>query len=131
MTGWFTLAERTIEKAPTVNIWSLQKSTQIKCLLLILVERIGQGGWYIDQETRVSEEAVYLVHAEDVQLRAYLHVHGQQPEHAGLHLEYPRIDGAPPTFDAFDNLNVSRLVDMLAAHFGISQVDPQPDRMHR
>lgn len=131
MKGWFSMAERNKSVPPPVNIWSMRKSNQVKCLLLILVERIGQDEWYIDQETRISDEAVYLVHRDDIHLRAYLHVHGQQPDRAGLHLEYPRIDGAPPTFDAFDNLSVSRLVDMLAAHFGVEPLDTPRDQVLR
>lgn len=129
MMGWLSLSERGPVTPEPINIWSLRKDRQLKRLLLMLTERIGQAQWFVDREIQMSYEAAYLVHREDRHLRAYLHVHGQAPGRAGLHLEYPRLDGAPPTYDAYENLSDQQLVDMLAAHFGISCVEPEKTRL--
>lgn len=119
MMGWLSLTDRLQSTPAPTNIWSLRKDKQLKHLLLILIERLGQTHWFVDQDIQMSYEAAYLVSREDRQLRAYLHIHGQSRGRAGLHLEYPLTEGAPPSYDAYDNLTVSQLEDMLCAHFGI------------
>ncbi len=102
-----------------VNPWSLRKSPRIKRLLLQLTARLGRDGWRIDTQARISDDAVYLVHPLDGELRAYLHLHGQEAGRAGIYLEYPGVDGRSPVYETFDGLALPRLADMLAAHFGI------------
>lgn len=127
MVDWQLLIER--EAAPpAVNVWSLKKDQRIKFLLLKLIEQIGQSNWFVDHNIRISREAAYLIHKQERDLRAYLHIHGQSRDRAGLHLEYPRQDGMAPTYEAYENLTLPQLVDMLAAHFGISRVLPATDR---
>lgn len=122
MLSWLSLATRTEQKSAPLNVWSLRKDRRIKSLLLIIIDRLGRSGWYVDQDIQMSDESIYLVHPDDMQLRAYLHVHGQQPDRAGLHLEYPQFSGTPPTYEVFDNITSAQLVDMLAAHFGLSHI---------
>lgn len=105
----------------SVNIWSLKKDTRIKSLLLLLVEHLGESSWFVELSIRTSRESVYLAHKEDKDLRAYLHVYGQSKGQAGVHLEYPRIPGNGLSVEAYDDLTLPRLIDMLAIHFGISQ----------
>lgn len=126
MVDWHSLVEREASPPP-VNVWSLKKDQRIKYFLLKLIEQIGQGEWFVDHNIKISREAVYLIHNQERNLRAYLHIHGQTNGKAGLHLEYPRLEGFPPTYEAYENLSLSQIVDMLAAHFGISRVAAATD----
>ncbi len=101
-----------------VNPWSLRKSTAIKLLLIQLVEQMGDTQWRIDTTRRSNADGIYLSHPVETALRAYLHVHGQQAGRAGLHLEYPPVDGNGARYEAYEDLRPGRLADMLAAHFG-------------
>jgi hypothetical protein len=44
-----------------MNVWSLQKETKIKTLLIILQEYLGRDAFVIDMDTIVSWEAIYIM----------------------------------------------------------------------
>ena len=126
MVDFLALIDRVMSPPEPVNIWSLNKEPRVKCLLLQLAEQLGRSEWYIDQTARTNREAVYLIHKDERDLRAYLHIHGQHEGRAGLHLEFPRVADRGPTYEAYEDLSIQQLVDMLAAHFGVSQIAPEP-----
>jgi len=105
----------------SVNIWSLKKDIRLKRLLLMLDQHLGQTEWYVDLSDNTSYEAVYLTHKEQTDLRVYLHIHGQHDGRAGLHLEFPQLDASVATYESYDNLGISQIIQTLAVHFGISQ----------
>ena len=115
-------AERPARVRKGVNVWALNKEPRLKSLLLVLADYLGDADWTVDTSFRTSREAVYLMHRHEWELRAYLHLHGQAPGRVGLHLEYPAVEGSGSIYEAFDNLSLTQVIDMLAAHFGISQL---------
>ncbi|WP_418259651.1 hypothetical protein [Haliea sp. E17] len=102
-----------------VNPWSLRKSARIKSLLIRIYSDIEGIQWQVDSSLRSHPDGIYLTHPREAGLRAYLHVHGQSPGRAGLHLEFPALDGRSPTYETYEDLNAARLSDILAAHFGM------------
>lgn len=116
-----------INKAPLpeepINVWALRKQPHLKSMLLILIDSLGQTDWCIDVSLKSGRDGVYLVHREERSLRAYLHVHGQRRGRAGLHLEYPPTTDMGASLEVYDDLRWSQLVDMLAAFFGISELN--------
>ncbi|TGD75084.1 hypothetical protein E4634_03480 [Mangrovimicrobium sediminis] len=100
-----------------VNPWSLRKSPRIKSLLIRVAAQLDDAHWRVDASARTNPDGIYLTHPADTALRAYLHVHGQQAGRAGLHLEFPPVDGQGPTYETYEDLTPARLGDMLAAHF--------------
>lgn len=123
MFGLQTLLHKSALPDEPVNIWALRKEPRLKSMLLILIECLGQKEWSIDITVKSGRDGVYLVHRDDRSLRAYLHVHGQRQGRAGLHLEYPMTTDMAPSLETYEDLRWSQLVDMLAAFFGISQVN--------
>ena len=123
MFGLQSLIQKSLPIAQPVNIWALRKEPRLKSMLLILIDSLGQSDWRIDLSVKSALDGVYLVHRDDTNLRAYLHVHGQRQGRAGLHLEYPMTTDMAPTFETYEDLRWSQLVDMLAAFFGISQIN--------
>lgn len=105
---------------PNPNIWSLPRHPEIRHLLLLLTEQLGEQGFVIDTVTPVDARAIYLLHRDDAAVRAYLYTHAQQPGRYGVHLEYPQ------SMELHENVALTSLVAMLAVHFDIAVIRPLP-----
>ncbi len=105
-----------------VNPWSLRKSARIKSLLIRIHEDVAGLQWQVDASKRTHSDGIYLTHPRESSLRAYLHVHGQARGRAGLHLEFPPVDGRGPTYETYEDLSAARLAEVLAAHFGVGEL---------
>jgi|AZIK01.1.fsa_nt_gi hypothetical protein len=101
-----------------MNVWSLQKETKIKTLLIILQEYLGRDAFVIDMDTIVSWEAIYIRAPHDHDLCAYLYTYGEGRERYGVHLEYPK-DAENYSYDVFESLSIKRVAEMLAVHFDV------------
>ena len=123
MFGLQSLINKTPLPEKPINVWALRKEPRLKSILLILIDSLGQTDWCIDISQKTGCDGVYLVHRDEPALRVYLHVHGQRQGRAGLHLEYPPTSDMGPTLEVYDDLRWSQLVDILAAFFGISEVN--------
>lgn len=108
------------------NIWSMDKDQNIKHLLLLLVEQLGQNNFVIDGQSETDTRAVYVGHRQDPHLRAYLYTVGQEQERYGVHLEYPQSPDSQWIFEAIENLSLRSLVEVLAAHLDIDTIMPLP-----
>ncbi len=102
-----------------LNPWTLRKSTRIKSLLIRIASDIEGIQWQVDAAMRSHADGIYLSHPREAGLRAYLHVHGQAEGRSGVHLEFPSVDGRGPTYETYEDLSVTRLAEILAAHFGL------------
>lgn len=103
------------------NIWALAKHAEIKHLLLLLIEQLGETSFVIDTGTPVATRAIYLQHRDDPAVRAYIYTVGQQPERYGVHFEFPN------SVEPHENIELAALVDMLAVHFDIAVIHPLPN----
>lgn len=108
------------------NIWALEKDQNIRHLLLLLNEQLGNGSFRIERRIATDYCAVYIHQPDEPELRAYLYTTGQAPDHYGVHLEYPLLSEANPVFDVYENLSLPVLVEMLAVHFGVTEIQPLP-----
>ena len=114
------------ESIAVTNIWAMEKDQSIKHLLLLLTELLGKDAFVIDNRIVTDDRAVYLCQANETDMRAYLYTLGQDEGHYGVHLEYPDCSEANPIYDAFENLTLRVLVDLLAIHFDINEIQPLP-----
>ncbi|MGB1091875.1 MAG: hypothetical protein ACPGYX_07110 [Oceanobacter sp.] len=114
------------ESIGATNIWAMEKDQSIKHLLLLLTEQLGKDSFLIDSRIVTDDRAVYLCQADEIEMRAYLYTLGQDEGHYGVHLEYPESSEANPIYDAFENLTLRGLVDLLAIHFDIDEIQPLP-----
>lgn len=109
-----------------VNIWSLDKHQGIKHLLLLLSEQLGQNAFCVEERIRTDPAAVYIHQPDEPSVRAYLYTLGQASGRYGVHLEYPLSSETNPIYDAFENLPIAALVDVLAVHLGVTDIRPLP-----
>ncbi len=117
-----TVKDQPSEMTTSINIWSLKKDRQLKSFLILLIDYLGESEWHVDLSIQTNDQAVYLSHSQNQELRAYLHTCGQSKDRVGLHLEYPGVFDNMASYTTFDELSFPRLVDLLAAHFGVNQV---------
>jgi len=103
-----------------MNIWALDKHQDIRHVLLLLTEQLGENAFVIDPETSRDPRTVYLLHREDAGVRAWLHILGQEPGCYGVHLEYPNSS------EIHENLPLAELVAQLAVHFDVANIQPLP-----
>ncbi len=105
-----------------MNIWAIDKDVSIKHVLLLLYNHLGENAFTLDQEHKAEARAIYLNHPEEPGVRAYLYTIGQEPERYGLHLEYPDSVIDANLIDAYENLKLVPLLNILAVHFDISEI---------
>lgn len=105
-----------------VNIWALEKHQDIRHVLLLLTAQLGPDAFVVDTESPQDARAVYLLHPSDSHLRIWLNTLGQPPEHYGVHVEHLDED----TFDNYESLNLTALVDLLAVELGVVEIRALP-----
>lgn len=105
-----------------MNIWAIDKDVSIKHVLLLLHNHLGEGAFALDHGSSVDAKAIYLTHPEDPGFRAYLFTNGQDAERYGLHLEYPESVVNSNLIDAYENLKLIPLLNILAVHFDVSEL---------
>ncbi len=111
-----------------MNIWGLERDQSIRHLLLLLVAQLGEEAFDIEVQTPTDHRAVFICDRQQSALRAYLYTVGQEEGHYGVHLEYPPASAGGGLFEAQENVTLSGLVEMLAAHFDIATIAPLPRR---
>ncbi len=105
-----------------VNIWALEKELGIRHVLLMLTNYLGADAFIIEEEEGLHPRSVFLQHSHDADYRAYLYTLGQENGRYGLHLEYPEEDFGANLIDAYENLSLRSLVDILSVHFEVPQL---------
>lgn len=96
-----------------MNIWSLDKHRNIRHILLILTNQLGESAFVIDTQSSADGQTVYLAHPQEPEMRIWLHTLGQSPNRYGLHLEYPN------SMESYDNLTRQEVVAIAAGHFDV------------
>ena len=109
-----------------LDVWTLEKSLDLKQVLLLLQTQLGSDSFQADLCTACSDEAIWLNGACAPYARAYLYTLGQDKARYGVHLEYPQE--IAPLYDVFENLRLSSLTEILAVHFDVACVTPLPQR---
>ncbi|MES9854820.1 MAG: hypothetical protein ABW170_23675 [Candidatus Thiodiazotropha sp. L084R] len=104
-----------------MNIWALDKATEIKALLLQLRERLIQKSWVLVSEKEFGDRQSVRIHSvNEPSLAAYISLHGQTPGHFVVDLEYPVFEEAN-RFDntqIAENLNEEKTLELLVMHLG-------------
>lgn len=105
-----------------MNVWALDKDPALKHVLLLLQDHLGEAEFIIENSADTHASAVFLRHRSEPELRAYLYTLGQAAGRYGLHLEYPEAMTTMNLIDAYENLPLRSLVDILAVHFDIHEI---------
>jgi hypothetical protein len=105
-----------------VNIWALDKDQSIKHLLLLLQSHLGALEFIIEDCKGLHKNSVFLRHSSESDFRAYIFTIGQQPNRYGIHLEYPDFITEGSIIGVYENITLKSLVDMLAVHFDIAEI---------
>lgn len=104
-----------------MNVWSINKHSEIKLLLITLQTEIGLEKFCIDDEVESGFSAVTLVKPGQADVRAYIYVFGQPIGKYGIHLEYPRLV-EQNNYDStliYEELSLNLVIESLVAHFEI------------
>jgi hypothetical protein len=111
------------ESSDLINIWSLEKDPAIKSLLVQLQSHLGENKFIIEENNHLNHHSIFLHHTQHWDVRAFIFTFGQQPDHYGIHLEYPIVQSAGNLIDIHENISFKSLVSILAVHFDIAQID--------
>lgn len=105
-----------------LNVWALDKDQSIKQVLIRLQSHLGKNEFIIEDSSQLDNRAVFLQHRNDPEYRVYLYTLGQAENRYAIHLEYPGSMSNVKTIDAYENLSLRALVDILAVHFDIAEI---------
>lgn len=103
-----------------MNIWALDKHQDIRHVLLLLQEQLGDDAFVIDPSGSLDPRTVFLRHRRDEGVHCWLYTLGQEPGRYGVHLEYPHAT------DTHERLRLASLAAILAVHFDVPVIRPLP-----
>ena len=103
-----------------MSIWALDKDIAIKQLLLLLEQQFGAQQFIVDSNT--DAKAVYLIHREEAQMRAYLSTIAQRSERFSLQLEFPIRNEPISLMESYDDLSLAVTMDILSVHLDLVPV---------
>lgn len=103
-----------------MNIWALDKTTELKALLLLLGEQLEPESWLVDSKEVVDKQSVRIHKRADPSLAVYISLHGQNPGRFAVHLEYPTLVGESrfENTQIAENLEQHKALELLAMHLG-------------
>lgn len=104
-----------------VKIWALDKHQDIRHVLL-LTAQLRPDAFLVDTESRQDARVLYLLYPSDPHLSIWLSTLGQPPEHYGVHVEHLDED----TFDNYESLSLTALVDLLAVELEVVEIRALP-----
>ena len=96
-----------------MNVWSINKDTPLKLLLLELVHRYGENTLGLNNQEQ-HFQAIELCLLNDSSLSAYIYTFGQNAGRYGIVLKYPistnNIVGEN------ENLNLDQIIEIICIH---------------
>jgi hypothetical protein len=113
------------------NIWAIKRDVKIRYLLLQLTGTLGHNAFQISSSADGHYESIELSSNVDGNVRAYVYTFGQPTDRYGIILDYPVLDDnyVSPTEMSRENLDFTALVNLLAAHFDVTNYNHcTPDR---
>ncbi|ALG66523.1 hypothetical protein [Beggiatoa leptomitoformis] len=104
-----------------MNIWAVNKTEDIKKLLIMLTSQLGKEAFDISERWQTDLSAVGLCKRGDPSLVAYIYTHGQEPDKYGVHLLFPELPDVNTRgiIDAKENVTFEQLLDIVAIHLDI------------
>lgn len=96
-----------------MNVWSINKDTPLKLLLLELVHRYGENTLGLNNQEQ-HFQAIELCLLNDPSLSAYIYTFGQNAGRYGIDLKYPistnNIVGEN------ENLSLDQIIEIISTH---------------
>jgi hypothetical protein len=97
----------------TMNVWSIDKDTPLKLLLLELVHCYGENTLGLNNREQ-HYKAIELCTLQDPSLSAYIYTFGQNAERYGIDLRYPI--SAHNIVGENENLTLDQILETLSIH---------------
>ena len=89
-------------------------------MLLQLEHQTGLAKLIVSEGDELDFKSVRIMDNQLHGLGAYVYTYGQTKDYYGVQLEYPAPDTTIPVVsDAFENLSVTRLIEVLTGHFNL------------
>lgn len=108
-----------------MNIWALDKDTNIKSLLLKLEYHFQHSRYKIICRGEEDFRSVRLANHDEPNVELYIYCYGQQQDHYGIHIEYPHSNSPhySDLVEIHENISFEQLVTIISTNLGIA---PQP-----
>ena len=106
-----------------MNIWALNKTTEIKTLLIGLSSEFGEDKFVFDVSDKWGEAGVYIRNKDEPELCAYVYTAGQRDKCFGVDLEYPVKHNPVNLSQVHENIDYAQLKDVLCTHLNVFE-DP-------
>ena len=105
-----------------MNIWTLEKDTSVKHLLLLLAQQFQDGCYDIIDNPSDDKRAIRLTNPRATNAQLYIFTYGQQEERYGVHIEYPDLKETNyrDTIDIHDNISFDQLVSIITTNLEIA-----------
>lgn len=100
-----------------MNIWSLDKQSSIKHLLLRLDESFGKNSFILVEPEKTNLQSI-RISPLDESMTIYLYTYGQNSGHYGVHLEFPIPEDSTVLLseEIYDDISYPRLLDILGIY---------------
>ena len=103
-----------------MNIWALPKDPPIRSALSRLSGNFDMRHLVLDCSDNQNRRAIRICDCAVTGLSAYLFTFGQSQSRYGLQLEYPTTAGVEPPYDTQEELQLKRVIELLAMHFEVT-----------
>ena len=97
-----------------MNIWSLDKPSTIKHLLLTLEEHFGKESFRLVEPEATNPLSIRIAPC-DATNTLYIYAYGQRQGHFGLHLELPQGSDASLE-ESYDDLPYAHLIEVISLY---------------
>ena len=100
-----------------MNVWTIDKATPIKVLLLHLVHQYGENTFALNQQESHYQAIELCLNQDDSGLAVYVYTFAQNPGLYGIDLKYPiamhNIIGSN------ENMSLEQAIEIISTHFNV------------
>lgn len=100
------------------NIWSLHKDLNLKALLLLLEQRVGQDHFTILDDVPHAQAIRITPLQTCPEVAVYIYCYAQSEGHYGVDLEYPCLieQAADDKTERLNELDINQALEMIIMH---------------
>ncbi len=105
-----------------INIWSLEKEQNIKALLLLLSQQVGQENFTLTDDPLPTSAVRIAPTLENPEVTVYLYTYAQPIGRFGVDLEYPQLieKEADDKTERLNELDEDQALEKIIMHLELS-----------
>ena len=104
-----------------MNIWALNKDTNIKHLLLLLTELFQQTCFEIIDNPKDDKQSIRLGNSKVSDTQLYIYTYGQNVGCYGVHIKFPDLQETnyKDTLEIYENISFNTLINIIVTNLDI------------